>query len=65
MSNDLRTEFSLREDGVLLIGGRLCVLNDVELKKKILDETHCLAYTMHLGAKNVSYIKGPLMVENH
>ena len=46
----LPTNFAVRDDGVLVIGNRLCVLNIKELKKEIMEEAHCSAYAMHPGS---------------
>lgn len=37
----LRTDFAVRDDGVLVMGNRLCVLDIKELKKEIIEEAHC------------------------
>ncbi|KAJ4718964.1 Retrotransposon protein, putative, Ty3-gypsy subclass [Melia azedarach] len=46
----LRTDFSLKDDEMLVMGSRLCVPNDLELKKQILEEAHSSAYAMHPGS---------------
>ncbi|KAJ4710029.1 Retrotransposon protein, putative, Ty3-gypsy subclass [Melia azedarach] len=46
----LRTDFSLKDDEMLVMGSRLCVPNDLELKKQILEEAHNSAYAMHPGS---------------
>ncbi|XP_058217443.1 uncharacterized protein LOC131328522 [Rhododendron vialii] len=43
-------EFSVRDDGMILFGKRMCLPNDMVLKKEILDEAHCSAYAMHPGS---------------
>ena len=43
-------EFTKRDDGMLMCGQRLCVPNDVKLKKEILDEAHSSMYAMHPGS---------------
>ena len=43
-------EFSVRDDGMLLYGRRMCVPVDMVLKKGILDEPHCSAYALHPGS---------------
>ena len=45
-----KSDFSIREDGALVIGSRLCVPATEELKRKILEEAHSSAYAMHLGS---------------
>ena len=39
--------FSVREDGTLMMGHRLCVLYMGGLKKEIMEEAHSSAYAMH------------------
>ena len=46
----LPTDFTVRDDGVLVIGNWLCVLDIKELKKEIMEEVHCSAYAMHPGS---------------
>ena len=50
MKSGSRTDFSLREDGILIFGERICVLNIEDLKWKIMEEAHCSTYSMHLGS---------------
>jgi hypothetical protein len=45
-----RSKFSIRSDGTLLYDHRVCVPNDGELRKEILEEAHCTTYTMHPGS---------------
>ena len=40
-------DFSIRNDGALVIGSRLCVPANEELKRQILEEGHSSAYVMH------------------
>ena len=42
--------FSVREDGTLMMGHRLCVPDVGELKKEIMEEAHSSAYAMHPGS---------------
>ncbi|KAJ9130131.1 hypothetical protein P3X46_034989, partial [Hevea brasiliensis] len=42
-----KPEFSLRDDGLLLYQGRMCIPNDVELRKIILKEAHESPFAMH------------------
>ena len=37
VKNRLRTDFSLRDDGTLVMGSRLRVLNNLDLKNQILE----------------------------
>ena len=41
------TEFSMKEDGSLYYKDRVCVTNDSELKKAILEEAHSGSFAMH------------------
>ena len=42
--------FSVRADGTLMMGHRLCVPDVGELKKEIMEEAHSSAYAMHPGS---------------
>ena len=42
--------FSVRADGTVMMGHRLCVPDVGELKKEIMEETHSSAYAMHPGS---------------
>ena len=44
------TEFSVNEDGFLYYRDRVCVPNDDELKKSILEEAHSGSFSMHLSS---------------
>ena len=44
------TEFSVNEDGSLYCKDRVCVPNDDELKKSILEEAHSGSFAMHPGS---------------
>ena len=44
------TEFSVNEDGFLYYRDRVCVPNDNELKKSILEETHGGSFAIHLSS---------------
>jgi hypothetical protein len=43
-------EFRIDQEGMLRFRDRLCVPNDAELKRKILDEAHFSLYTIHPGS---------------
>ena len=47
------TEFSVKEAGSLNIHNRLCVLDDKELKKKLLFKAHNTIFTMHTGGNKM------------
>ena len=40
------TAFTLSEDGTLLFKGRLCIPEDADMKKQILDEAHSTPYSV-------------------
>ena len=44
------TEFSVNEDGFFYYRDRVCVPNDDELKKSIVDEAHSGSFSMYLGS---------------
>ena len=44
------TEFSVNEDGFLYYRDRVCVPNDSELKKSILEEAHNGSFAIHPGS---------------
>ena len=48
-----KTYFSIDGNGGLLYKNRLCVPNDMELKKKILYESHNTVFTMHPGSNKM------------
>ena len=45
-----QSNFTLRGDGTLVLGQRLCVPDVIELKKEIMEEAHSSAYGMHPGS---------------
>ena len=45
-----QSNFTLRGNGTLVLGQRLCVPDVIELKKEILEEAHSSAYVMHPGS---------------
>ncbi|XP_062100222.1 3-hydroxy-3-methylglutaryl-coenzyme A reductase 1-like [Humulus lupulus] len=49
---DMRPGFHISEDGVLGFKGRICVPDDVEIKKQIFYEAHNAPYAMHPDATN-------------
>ena len=48
-----KTDFSIDGSGGLLYKDRLCVPNDIELKKKIVNESHNTVFTMHPGSNKM------------
>ena len=43
-------EISVKEDGSLYYKDQVCLTNDSELKKAILEEAHSGSFSMHLGS---------------
>ena len=48
-----KTDYAIDESGGLLYKSRLCVLNVMDLRKKILYESHNTIFTMHLGGNKM------------
>ena len=46
----VRTDFQMKDDDVLIMRNRLCVSQDEELRKMILEEAHNAPYAMHPGS---------------
>ena len=47
MNREIGENFSITQDGVLTIRGKVCVLDFDDLRKLIMEEAHCSAYAMH------------------
>ena len=47
MKGEIGENFSITQDGVLTMKGRVCVPNVEDLRKLIMEEAHCFAYAMH------------------
>ena len=45
-----RRDLSLREDGTVVMGQRLCVPDVGDVRREIMEEAHSSAYAMHLGS---------------
>ena len=45
--NDIEIEFTVNEDGVLYYKDRVCVPNDNDLRKAILEEAHSGSFAIH------------------
>ena len=53
----------MNEDGFLYYRDRVCVPNDNEVKKSILEEAHCGSFAIHPGStKNVSGFEDFILV---
>ena len=50
MSGEVGENFGISLDGMLTMKGRTCVPNVEDLRKMIMEETHCSAYAMHPGS---------------
>ena len=48
-----KTDYAIDESGGLLYESRLCVSNDMDLRKKILYESHNIVFTMHPGGNKM------------
>ncbi|RVW95658.1 Transposon Ty3-I Gag-Pol polyprotein [Vitis vinifera] len=44
-----KPDFVLSDDEILRFGTRLCVPNDEDLRRKLLEEAHCSKFAIHLG----------------
>ena len=44
-----KLDFALLDDGILRFGNRLCVPNDGNLRRELLEEAHCSRLAVHLG----------------
>ena len=49
MNGKISENFSITQDGVLTMKGRMCVPNVEDLRKPNMEETYCSSYAMHLG----------------
>ena len=50
MNGEIGENFSISQDGVLTMKGKVCVPNVENLMNLIMEKPHCLAYAMHLGS---------------
>ena len=48
-----KTDYAIDENGGLMYKSRLCVPNDMDLRKKILYESHNIVFTMHPGGNKM------------
>ena len=49
IGSDEARDFALGEDGILMFQGRICVPDDAEMKKLILEEGHKSRLSLHPG----------------
>ena len=47
MNGQIGENFSITQDGVLTMKGRVCVPDVDDLRKLIMEEAHCSTYAMH------------------
>ena len=50
MNGEIWENFMITQDGMLVMKDRICVPNINDLRKAIIEETHCSTYAMHLGS---------------
>ena len=50
IEKEMKAEFQIRDDGMIVKGQRVCVLEYGELKKDIMEEAHSSRYAMHPGS---------------
>ena len=50
MNGEIRENFSISQDGVLTMKGKVCVSDVEDLRKLIIEEAHCSAYAMYPGS---------------
>ena len=48
-----KPDFVLSDDGILKFGTRLCVPNDGDLRRKLLEEAHCSKLAVHPRGTNM------------
>ena len=50
MNGDIGENFQITQDGVLVMKGRVCVLDIDDLRIAIMEEAYCSTYAMHLSS---------------
>ena len=53
MSGEVGENFSISQDDILTMKGRICVPDVEDLRKIIMEEAHCSAYAMHPGSTKI------------
>ena len=53
MNGRVGENFSISQDGMLTMKGRICVPNMEDLKKLIMEEAYCSTYAMHPGSTKI------------
>ena len=47
MNEDIKDNFWITQDGMLVMKGKVCVPDIDDLRKSIMEEAYCSAYVMH------------------
>ena len=47
MNREIRENFMITQDGMIVMKDKICVPNVDNLRKAIMEEAHCSAYAMH------------------
>ena len=50
MNGEVEENFSISQDGMLTMKGRIYGPDVEDLRRMIMDEAHCSTYVMHLGS---------------
>ena len=50
MNREIGENFQITQDVMLVMKGLVCMPNVDDLRKAIMEETHCLTYAMHPGS---------------
>jgi len=58
-------EFTLAPNGTMLFVGRICVPNDAELTRLILEEAYKSSFSIHLGRPRCTMILNRLLVARY
>ena len=63
VQKEKREDFTLADDGTLMVGKRICVLDKENLKFQLLEEAHQTPYSVHPGATKIYQdLKATLLV---
>ena len=49
----VKTDYLVKENGEVYYNNRLCVLDDKEVKNRLLYEAHKTVFTIHLGGTRI------------
>ena len=55
MSGEVGKFFSISQEGILMMKGRICVPDVEDLRKMIMEEAHCSAYAIHPGNTKIFF----------